>query len=294
MFPKLKAWYEKTYRAQLVFTIVLVILAVIQIGVQYSVTGDFIHRGVSLKGGSTITINTPTAPADIESFLHNKFPRADLGLRTLTTAGKVVGIAIDTDLQDPQEIDIFMQTVKEKIPLEKKDYSIEIIGSSLGHSFFRQTLTALAVAFILMGIVVFMYFRSIGPSMAVIAAAISDMVITLAIFNLTGLKLNTAGVAAFLMLIGYSVDTDILLSTRMLKRTDGTVMDRVYSSIKTGLTMSATTFAAVIVALIFVHSDVIRQIMIILLIGLLVDPIMTWIQNVAILRIYLEKKHGQH
>jgi preprotein translocase subunit SecF len=77
-----------------------------------------------------------------------------------------------------------------------------------------------------MGLVVFFYFRSIAPSLAVILEAFSDIIVTLAIFNLTGIKLSTAGIAAFLMLIGYSVDTDILLSTRVLKRKDGTVMER--------------------------------------------------------------------
>jgi len=142
-----------------------------------------------------------------------------------------------------------------------------------------------------MGIVVFIYFRSPAPSLAVILAAASDIVVTLAIFNLTGIKLGTAGIAAFLMLIGYSVDTDILLSTRVLKRKEGSVMDRVYSAMKTGLTMSATTLSAVLIALIFVQSEIVKQIMIILFIGLLVDLVMTWIQNVGILRLYLEKKH---
>ena len=67
-------------------------------------------------------------------------------------------------------------------------------------------------------------------------------------------------------------------------------MERVLGAMKTGLTMSCTTLTAIIVALIFVKSAVIKQIMIILLIGLLVDLIMTWIQNVGILRLYLEKK----
>jgi len=147
------------------------------------------------------------------------------------------------------------------------------------------------VAFFLMGIVVFIYFRSRAPSLAVILAAASDIVVTLAIFTLTGIKLGTAGIAAFLMLIGYSVDTDILLSTRVLKRKEGSVMDRVYSAMKTGLTMSATTLSAVLIALIFVQSEIVKQIMIILFIGLLVDLVMTWIQNVGILRLYLEKKH---
>ena len=58
---------------------------------------------------------------------------------------------------------------------------------------------------------------------------------------------------------------------------------------KTGLTMTLTTLVAVLVALIFTQSDVIRQIMVILLVGLFVDMLYTWIQNVGILRLYLEK-----
>ena len=163
-------------------------------------------------------------------------------------------------------------------------------GEYLGGSFFKQTVSALIVSFILMGLVVFFYFRTPMASLIVILAALSDIIVTLAIFNLTGIKLSSAGVAAFLMLIGYSVDTDILLSTRMLKRQNEGMMDRIYGALKTGATMTITTLAAVFVALVFAQNEIIKQIMIILFIGLLVDPIMTYIQNAGLLRMYLEKK----
>ena len=54
--------------------------------------------------------------------------------------------------------------------------------------------------------------------------------------------------------------------------------------------MSLTTLIAVSIALMFTQSEIIKQIMIILLIGLIVDLINTWIQNVGILRLYLERK----
>ena len=92
------------------------------------------------------------------------------------------------------------------------------------------------------------------------------------------------------MLIGYSVDTNILLSTRVLKRKEGTEMERFYGAFKTGIMMSSTTLIALTVALIFTQSEIIKQIMIILIIGLLIDLINTWIQNVGILRLYLERK----
>lgn len=289
---KIKEFYEQKYKLLLVITFSILLLAMLQIGFQYYQTGDFVNRGITLKGGSTITITKIASidPEEMESFLNKEFPNGDISVRTLTSAGRVVAIAVDSDAQEEAEINALAEAIAEKAALGKDDYSVEVMGSSLGNSFFKQTGLAVVAAFVLMAIVVLIYFRLLIPGFTVVLCAFSDLVITLAVFNLTGIKLSTAGVAAFLMLIGYSVDTDILLTTRMLKRKEGTIMDRVYSSIKTGLTMTTTTLSAVVVALIFIQSDTIKQIMIILFIGLLVDMICTWIQNVGVIRLYLEHK----
>jgi preprotein translocase subunit SecF len=105
-----------------------------------------------------------------------------------------------------------------------------------------------------------------------------------------GLKLNTAGVAAFLMLVGYSIDTDILLSVRVLKRKEGDVFHRVMGALKTGMMMSISALIAVLTAYFLTSSAVIKEIMFILAIGLFGDIIFTWIQNAGILRWHLEKK----
>lgn len=293
MKEKLLEFYDKQYKKLLIIPFIVLILAFGVIGFTYATTGDFVNKGVSLKGGSTITINKVVDVPELEIFLKEKFPKADIAVRSLMAAGKIVGIAVDSDAQESQEVKALTSVLEEKLDLEKEDYGVEMMGSSLGKSFFRQIIYALLIAFTLMGIVIFIYFKSWAPSLAVMLAAFSDIVVTLAIFNLTGMKLGTAGIAAFLMLIGYSVDTDVLLSTRVLKRKEGTVMERVLGAMKTGLTMSCTTLTAVVVALIFVRSGVIKQIMIILLIGLLVDLLMTWIQNVGILRLYLERKRKE-
>ena len=291
MKSRLKSVYENKYKLLLIIPFLLLVFAILQIGIQTAVTGDFVHKGITLKGGSTITIEDGSINTiELEQFLNEKFPGADIGIRTITAAGSITGIAIDSDAQETKEIDNLINVIEEKVDIKQSEYSVEVMGSSLGQSFFKQTLVALLIAFLLMGIVVFVYFRTIIPSLAVILAAFSDIVVTLAIFNLTGIKLSTAGIAAFLMLIGYSVDTDILLSSRLLKRKEGSVMERVYGAMKTGLTMSTTTLVAILVALIFVQSEVVKQIMLILFIGLLVDLVMTWIQNVGILRLYLERK----
>ncbi len=284
--------YEEKYKTLLIIPFLLLMLALVQISVQYVQTGDVVNRGISLKGGSTITIeySTPFDIPALKAHLSSSLPQGHVALRTLRSAGTIVSVAVDSDAQEEAEIDALLKAIRQNVPLPPQSYSVEIVGSSLGKSFFLQMITSLLIAFILMGVVVFIYFRSAAPSAAVILAAFSDIVVTLAVFNLTGIKLSSAGIAAFLMLIGYSVDTDILLSTRVLKRQHGTIMERIYSAMKTGLTMVGTTLAVLAMGIILVQSDVIKQIMIILFIGLLTDLVMTWIQNVGILRLYLERK----
>jgi len=146
------------------------------------------------------------------------------------------------------------------------------------------------IAYIIGVIIIIIYLKNSIPSFMVIFNVFSDLIVSLAIINLMNMKLSTAGIAAFLMIIGYSVDTNILLSTKLIKRKEGSIPDRIIDAMKTGFTMTVTTVAAVVVALIFTQSDVIAQIMTILLVGLLVDTLYTWIQNVGILRLYLEKQ----
>jgi len=292
-FSKLKHFYDKQYKKLLIIPFVLLFLAIALLLFKYASTGDFINRDVSLKGGVTVTIPVENEIniIDLENSLKNDFPGNDVRVRSLSRFGSQVGFIVEADVIQ-EESDLLLQKIKQRtnLKLSERDYSIEIVGSSLGASFFKEIVTALLIAFLFMGLVVFLYFRTFVPSIAVILAAFSDIIVTLAIANLLNFKLSSAGIAAFLMLIGYSVDTDILLSTRVLKRREGTVMDRVFGAAKTGLTMAITTLVAVIVALIFTQSEVIRQIMSILLIGLSVDLINTWIQNVGLLRLYLERK----
>jgi preprotein translocase subunit SecF len=335
LLPLIKDFYDTKYKTLLIIPFVVLLLSLILIGAQIAITGDFVRKDVSLKGGLTLTIPSDQAidVEELELYLGLELPQSDISVRSLKSAGKQVGIIIDgADV----ESDDILTALEPKIgKLDKDDYSVEFMGSSLGESFFKEIIKAIYVSFLFMGIVVFWYFgtdlklksvatfltllvgilmffgntslikdiiayiigiviivlyiKTSAPSFMVIFNVFCDLIVSLAIVNLMGIKLSTAGIAAFLMIIGYSVDTNILLSTKLIKRKDGSISERLFNAMKTGLTMTLTTLVAVLVALIFTQSDVIRQIMVILLVGLLVDMLYTWIQNVGILRLYLEK-----
>src|SRR3989338_2846243 len=288
--------YEKKYKLLLIIPFIMLFLALAQISYQIYKTGDFLKRDVSLKGGVTVTVpfGKNIDIIQIEKQISSEFPKNDVAVRTLRRAGLIIGIIVEADINgnDKAQVQGLLGAIESslKADLSKVDYGIEIIGASLGASFFRESLIALAVAFLFMGLVVLIYFRTFVPSIAIILAAFSDMVVALAVMNIFDVRIGTAGIAAFLMIIGYSVDTDILLTVRVLKRKEGTVMDRIISSIKTGMTETITAIVAVTVAMLVTQSEVIRQIMLILLLGLVADIFNTWIQNVGLLRIYIERK----
>ena len=284
----LKRIYEKQYKLLLLIPFIMLAIAIGSLITFHMETGSFINKGISLKGGTSITvIDDAITENEVVSNINYD---GEFSSRILSSSGKQLGLIIELEETNPDKVDLIVETLKTKFNLNDNDITVETIGSSLGQSFFRETVKAMIFAFIFMGIVVFLYFRTVIPSFAVILAALSDIIITMSIVNYIGIKVGTAGIAAFLMLIGYSVDTDILLSTKVIKRREKSISDRIYSAMSTGLMMSLTTITAVVIALIFSQSPVISQIMEILLIGLLIDLINTWIQNAEILRWYAEKK----
>ncbi|MEK6920922.1 MAG: protein translocase subunit SecF [Nanoarchaeota archaeon] len=298
MLDQIKHIYETKYKLFLVLTFIILFAALAQITWQYHTTGDFLHKGVSLKGGITVTIPGYSDTASLETALHSQFSENDLSVRVLRGAsGQYTGVLVDADIIETDAVNTFVAAVAQSTGVSRNQMSIETFGSRLSDNFFQQLLLGLLIAFLFMGSVVFLYFRDFVPSIAVMLAAGSDIIITLAIVNILEIKLSTAGIAAFLMLIGYSIDTDILLTIRVLKqKEDGNLNERIYGSLKTGGLMTITAIVAVGTVLVFTNSDVLFQIMLILFIGLFVDLMTTWVQNVSILRWHLarlEEKHGK-
>jgi preprotein translocase subunit SecF len=169
-----------------------------------------------------------------------------------------------------------------------------------GEQFRIQALYALTIAFLLMAIVVFVVFRTFIPPIAVIFAAFSDIVIAVACMDIVGLELSLGTVAALLMLIGYSVDSNILLTTNLLRK-KGDLNEKVRNAMKTGITMTFTTLSAVFAMFIvsssihffsshFAPIPILRDISVVLLFGLVMDLMNTWLLNAGILRWYIEEK----
>jgi len=284
--------YNKHYKKLFIITILLLVVSLGYIFYFYNQYGDIMYKDVTLSGGTSITVHDQTTDINnLKQTLIQNF--SDLNVRKISelTTGKQLAFVIETSADADETKTALEQYLG--YSLNEENSSIEFTGSSLGANFYAQLRLAIILAFALMAIVVFIIFRTFIPSFAVILSAFADITMTLAFVNLLGMRLSTAGIVAFLMLIGYSVDTDILLTTRMIKHKEGALNSRMFGAFKTGITMTLTSLAAVFVAYLIVSrfSPILTQIFFILCIGLLFDLLNTWITNASILKLYCEKKN---
>ncbi len=235
--------------------------------------------GIDLKGGSRVTItDVDYNPQQLETYLQDEMGDSRIEVRSLQgTKGLLV--------EAPTGIDENKLTNLIRTEINPPDDSIssEQIGASFGRSTQIQGFKALGIAFLGMIVVVFITFRDIIPSLTIIYCAFSDMVISVGLMAVLGIPLTLGTIAALLMLIGYAVDSNILLTTRILKRS-GKYEEKYTNALQTGLMMSGTTLSVLLVVYIVNSSQILDSIASVLILGIIADLMNTWLFNAGILK----------
>lgn len=274
------------YPPKLMVTIPLIVLlvALASLGVHTLMTGMPVTPGMDFAGGTAVTLFT----TDSEDQLAAAFPGYPLiDVETGINNGKYLKFGPMED----EQFRALSALITQKYP----DAKIDQIGASFGATLQEQAVIALAFSFILMAIVVFLVFRTLVPSLAVIISAFSDIVIAAALMNVFSIPLSLGTTAALLMLIGYSVESDILLTNRVLKR-QGNLADKMAGAFTTGFIMTSTAIAAALamwVVSLVGQVQIIHEISSVILFGLAADLFNTWVLNAGILRWYLEGREAK-
>jgi preprotein translocase subunit SecF len=288
---KLAKFHDKNYKLLLLIPLVLILASLIYLVSFNAANGDFIHKDITLTGGTAITVYDQINIQDLEASISSSLE--DLNLREIydLTTRQQKAVIVETTTDGDQAKKVLEDYLGYEL-IEGGNSDFEFTGSSLSEGFYKQLLIAILIAFIFMAIVVFIIFRTAVPSMAVIISAFADIIMTLAVVDLIGIKMSTAGIIAFLLIIGYSVDTDILLTTRILKRREGSLNRRIFGAFTTGITMTLTSLFAFLFTFLIVKSfsNTLAQILGIVTIALFFDLLNTWITNVSILKWYMEKR----
>lgn len=274
-------------RQLLAFPLAVLALSLVVLLVSFVSSGSPLILGMEFQGGTQISLETTESPAVLEN-MYSSYPITGVrqaGSRVIMQFG-----IMDNEQQRQLEEDVMGRY---------SNVQIQQVGPVYGQELQVQALQALAISFIGMAIIVFLIFRTLIPSAAVILSAFSDIAIAAAFMRVAGIELSLGTLAALLMLIGYSVDSDILLTNRVIKRR-GPVEEKISRAMHTGITMTTTTLAALTAMFIvstfaylvvpsFTQITLLSQISIVLIAGLFADMMNTWLLNTGILRWYALK-----
>ncbi|MFH0817112.1 MAG: hypothetical protein V1909_00585 [Candidatus Micrarchaeota archaeon] len=263
---------------------------------------------------SQIQLNSSTAQEneaklkDLEVRLTQKRDEMNKSATTiLSNCGQVLGRQIDIPRGSAKELrdkvdNVYLEATEfynKKIlevlgnSVQFNSFSFANVMPSLSEYFLSKVFQIFAISTVLVVIVVFAVFRSLVPSLAVLTGAFCDIIIALGAMGLFGIPLTLPSFAALLMLVGFSLDTDMLLTQRVIKRTEGTARDRAYEAMKTGITMSSATilsFSVLLALALITHIATYYQIAAVAICGLFGDIIATWFLNAVIILWFVEKK----
>jgi len=247
--------------------------------------GAPVSPGIDFTGGSELTVVTSMSQSEVG----DAFQTEPISVQQAAEGAEadVVGEG------ENQYIVRFQSFDTESLRDQAQSADMQLLSSSSTSATFGgdNQLTAVVgvlIAFAGMSAIVFALFRSFVPSIAVVVSAFSDIVIPLAAMNVLGIELSLGTVAALLMLIGYSVDSDILLNNHILRRS-GSFYESVHRAMETGVTMTITSLSAMAVMAVvasFFNIQLMASIGTVLVIGLAADLMNTYMLNLSLLRWY--------
>jgi preprotein translocase subunit SecF len=277
---------DYTNRQLALIPVAVLVIAIAVIAGAFVLTGSPVSLGLDFTGGTELRLSAPDATGDqIEA----EFADAGIDIESVRSVGADNSYLLTTQSTETDQLSDVAEGAGYEVD------SVQSRSAAFGSDAQGQALIGMLVAFIGMSVLVALMFRTFVPSIAVVLSALSDIIVPVALMNLLGIELTLGAVAALLMIIGYSVDSDILLNNHVLKR-HGKFYESAYQAMRTGVSMTLTSIAAM--ATMFVVSwyfgiDLLPDVALILVFGLTTDLMNTYLLNMSLLRWYKYEGVGQ-
>ena len=251
-------------------------VALLVVAGTWAFTGAPANPGIDFTGGTEVQIETTASQEEIRGAFEDE-PASVQPIRGQENEYIVTFQSTDTAGIEEQAEAAGFEVV-----------SIQGTSATFGGDTQRQAVIGVGIAFVGMSVLVALMFRTFVPSVAVVLSAFSDIVIPIALMNLFDIQMTLGTVAALLMLIGYSVDSDLLLNNHVLRRR-GDFYESTYRAMRTGVTMTLTAIIAMIVMTLvasWFQIPLLPAIGLVLVFGLIADLMNTYMLNVSLLRWY--------
>jgi len=207
-------------------------------------------------------------------------------------------IRIQQQSQNEDVSENVINELSDKLPGNKLEIRMnEAVGPRIGNELRRATIWAILAALILILIYISWRFE-FKFAVGAVAALFHDVLITLGVFSVLGLELSLAVIAAFLTIIGYSLNDTIVVFDRIrenlkvLRREDyiNIFNTSINQTLSRTILTSMTTFVVVLI-LFFFGGEVIHNFSFALVVGVIVGTYSSmFIASPVVVEWYLKKE----
>lgn len=191
------------------------------------------------------------------------------------------------DISYNKVLENYIELIKNDI---KGDVTYNIVSPALSEKLISNMANVFIISSILVISIVFFLFRKVLFSINILLSGFFDIIIALGIVSLLGFELSLTLLIGLLVLLGYALDTSILLTSKYIIEKDKN--KAIEQAFQTGLSMVSTSlisFGIIFFIGYLIKIDFLVNIAAVVLIGLVVDVLVSWGLNVYILRKYGEK-----
>jgi preprotein translocase subunit SecF len=182
--------------------------------------------------------------------------------------------------------------IKEYLNKSNINYNIEEVSPIIGNnweSFLKRFFLILLFSFILVFLSLWAIFKKVEVALIGSRALLFNLTITFAITNLF-VPLSKYILPAYLMIIGYGIDTNIILINSMLKEKKFELKKRYALAFNTGIMIHITTLLALLAGILLSNNYVFTVIFSVLFLALVVYLVDTWILNGYLLKKFMQKQ----
>lgn len=251
-------------------------LLVIAIGMGFYIVKG-LNYGIDFAGGTVLQVDLkhPVKTEEISQIrgITAKYV-GDAQVSTVDNTGVVIR---SSELSSDQgsKIEKLKKDVNEKYSVDPKTWSTETVGPSIGNELKQKAVLSLLVASAAILIYVALRFE-MKSGVAAVLALLHDVLITLSVYTILQIPVNSSFIAAILTIIGYSINDTIVIfdrireNTKYMKRVsyeelaDVSLTQTMSRSINTGM---STLFT--ITAVYFIGVSAVKELALPLIIGII-------------------------
>jgi preprotein translocase SecF subunit len=181
-----------------------------------------LNCGVDFKGGTVLELSTAPRPVDIGA-VRGTLERLNFGDVQVQAIGGAGGPANTTEAlvrfetpagQNPAQAVTRARGELVRALGPTNFTRVEVVGPKVSGELFRNGVTALLLAIVLM--LLYIWFRfGLTFGVGAVVALFHDVILTFGLFAVTGLEFTLTSVAALLTIIGYSMNDTVVVLDRV-------------------------------------------------------------------------------